>query len=130
MCQFRDPFMMVSWSLSTVCAFYSSFAIFISVPRNGMKLTFWRNILGPRVFGTDQPASSSSNHRSRHNSARSSKTVHGVQEHEIKSVSISFSLTVIFFTTEEQLLFLTLAIPFTLFLVFFTLPGWLHLCHE
>ena len=75
---------MISWPLSTVCAFYSSFAIFISVPRNGMKLTFWRNILGPSVFGTDQPASSSSNHRSRHNPATSSKTVHEVQEHGLE----------------------------------------------
>ena len=46
-----------------------------------MKLTFWRNILGPSVFGTDQQASSSSNHWSKHNPATSSKTVNEVQEH-------------------------------------------------
>ena len=47
-----------------------------------MKSTFWRNVLCPSVFGTDHPASSSSNHRSRHNPGTSSKTVHEVQEHE------------------------------------------------
>ena len=46
-----------------------------------MKSSFWRNIPCQGVFGADHPASSSSNHRSRHNPGTSSKTVHEVQEH-------------------------------------------------
>ncbi|XP_044177278.1 G-protein coupled receptor GRL101-like isoform X2 [Acropora millepora] len=52
-----------------------------NVPRNRMKSSFWRNIPCPSVFGADHPASSSSNHRSRHNPGTSSKTLQEVQEH-------------------------------------------------
>ena len=46
-----------------------------------MKSTFWRNILAWSVFGTDHPASSSSQHRSRKNPGTSSKTLHEVHKY-------------------------------------------------
>ena len=46
-----------------------------------MKSMFWRNIAAPRGLGTDHPASSSSNCRSRHNPGISSQALQEMQEY-------------------------------------------------